>query len=264
MAHLVRSVMVGLLVAGLCAGHSLVDAGGRREGDVQVIDVEGSYGPLAGGGSARQFTLRPGTDGTCPGDSQHDNWRVQGFLVPATVDPSTLHYLLQDPDTKGGKGLFDIYGTPVAQTMLEPNDVAGQPAHIPALRPLSFSVYRPGDIPPGHYRLGLACTQWRQTNKFWDVGVTVVADPTDQPAGFRWTVDGASPAASAKGSAPWWLIGVAGMVAALVGGLLLRRRRSNGSVAVHPDASHADREVRTLSLFSRRIGISRRIGRVEQ
>src|SRR5262245_9642793 len=61
-------------------------------GDVVVVDAIDNSSELTGGGSAVPFTLRLPDGATCPGDSAHDQWRVQSFLIPSTVDMASVKW----------------------------------------------------------------------------------------------------------------------------------------------------------------------------
>lgn len=187
---------VGAVVA--VTGSSVVAAAGTREGDVTIVDISGSYGPLVRGGSATEFSLRLPNDASCPGDSMHDQWRAQTFLVPAGVDPTTLTYELNQPKGQGNFALYADTTRPLTQILLRPNDVAGQPGYFDAFPPMSFAVFTPGLLKDGTYTLGVACTYFRETAKVWDTKIVITSSPTDRPAGFVWRA--ASVPASSQGS----------------------------------------------------------------
>lgn len=192
-----------------------------RAGDVRILEAN-SHLPVSSLRSTDQFWLQPTGDPACPGDSMHDQWRIQGFLIPESVDPAGVHYGAESPKVPGGFGLWDWRGNNFAQILLKANSVANQPGYLNSIDMLSMKFYPAGTVAPGRYRLGVACTLWRDTHRYWDVGITVSAPAADGT--FRWTVDGvAATTSSDSGSVP--LVAVASaVVVALIAGLLWRRR----------------------------------------
>jgi hypothetical protein len=205
--------MLVALVGVSCAFVPAADAAGTREGDVTIVDIDGSYGPLTHGGSATEFSLRLPADANCPGDSKHDQWRVQSFMVPASMDPAGFVYALQGVKGLGPNGetlhpIFDIYTHPVSQVMLRPNSVAGQIGQIDAMPPMSYEVFTPGMIRPGAYKIGLACTYFRETAKYWDTQIVITASASDRPAGFVWRLSSAPESVLDSGDGfPWVVVG---------------------------------------------------------
>lgn len=216
-----------LLIAAGCAGVTVVDAAGVRSGDATIVSSS-SHQPINHGGSATTFTVRLPSDAQCPGDSAHDQWRVQSFLVPAAVDPGSLTYLLQGPRADGGYPLFDVATHPVSQLLLRANDAAGQPGYLDSLPDMSFVVFKDANLAPGEYRLGLACTQWRQTERYWDTRIVISAAPNDAPAKLQWRLASAptSVLSSSSGrSWPTYIVAVLVVVAAGVVVVRFRRTR---------------------------------------
>lgn len=212
---------VVLLVAALCAGVTVVDAAGSKAGSLTMVSAS-SHQPIDHGGSATTFTVRLPNDASCPGDSAHDQWRVQSFLVPASVEPASLKYALQGPRVVGGFPLFDVATHPVSQVLLRANDGAGAPGFIDALPDMNFAVFKDAPLTPGEYRLGLACTLWRVTDRYWETRIVISAAPSDRPAKLQWRLASAPSAVLAANSSQSWptvvlvLCGVAVGVAILV------------------------------------------------
>lgn len=201
-------------------------AAGTREGDLVLVSAS-SHQPIDHGGSATRFSLRLPQDASCPGDSAHDQWRIQSFLVPASVDPAPLTYELQGPKVEGGFPLFDVATHPLSQLLLRENDVAGKPGYVDTLPDVDFKVFPVGMITPGTYRIGLACTIWRKTAKYWDTSIVVVASSKDHPAGFEWRLASAPEQVLVhKPSSRWPMTALALVAALLVVGLVVRFRRT--------------------------------------
>lgn len=197
-------------------------------GDIVIVDPLNYDRAIQGGGSSVAFALRLPGGATCPGDSQHDNWRVRSFLVPADFDMGDIVWGDADPAGENQWSLYGVDTTPVLWELLLPNQVAGEPGRIPEIRPLTFGVFTEGLLVPGHYRLGLACMYFQETAMYWDAEVTVEADLDDQPAQLRWTVvsTNVTPGSSSSDRTAVALGAVAVLV--VVGGLAsyrLRRRQ---------------------------------------
>jgi hypothetical protein len=172
-------------------------------GTVTVVSASNAERPLSEGTSSTIFTLRLPEGATCPGDSEHDQWRIQSFIIPVGDDPGGLTYDDIGPE---GPGLFALYAVdenPYVHVLLESNAAAGSPGRIAAVEPLSFAVFPPGTLPAGDYRIGLACTYFRHTALYWDTEFTLVADPEDQPGQLTWSVPGAPSASTSSGGSSW-------------------------------------------------------------
>lgn len=212
----------------------------QRMGDVSIVDEDG--GRLDHGGSATAFSLRLPDGAACPGDSQHDQWRIQSFIVPADVDPVTLTYDLIAPAGGGTRfALYDLQQNPYAQQLTQPNTTAGQPGRVGAVPLLSLGVFPPGTLPAGTYRVGVACTLFRATARVWDTTIVVSDDAGDRPARFQWRLDGTDPSVLDDGSSTGWLrplLLAVGAVAAAYGLWLVRRtpkRRTPRSSQPEPE-----------------------------
>ena len=84
------AALVVLLAAGSCGG----TATAAQSVDVRRAEVVAPSGrPIDGGGSATPFTLRLPDGAACPGDSANDGYRVNSYMVPLDVDPTTVTYL---------------------------------------------------------------------------------------------------------------------------------------------------------------------------
>jgi hypothetical protein len=197
-----------------------------RSGDVVVVDADSRQRELDRGGSATEFTVEPPSGATCPGDSMHDSWRVQTFIVPAAVDPGTIPYGADWP--RLDEHMYSLYNIqPVIDVLTVPNESAGSPGLIDALAPLSFAVFPVGELVPGNYRIGIACTLLYQTADYWDTEIVISADADDSPGQMTWRLVNApvtAPASPDGGSIVPWLV-LAGAVIAVA--LFLLNRRSS-------------------------------------
>jgi hypothetical protein len=159
-------------------------------GVVVVIDGNDRQQDVGRGGSAAVFSLRLPDASTCPGDSLHDQWRVQSFMVPADVDVTSLQYGVIGPEGEQHYALYDVRTKPFVNELTRANEVAGQPGFIGDIPVFSFALFPVGTVAPGTYRVGLACTLQRETAKYWDAEIVIEADPSDQPAQLAWSVVG--------------------------------------------------------------------------
>lgn len=182
----------------------------QRVGELSLVDADRRGVALASGGGSTEFSLALPSEATCPGDSRNDNWRVQTFIVPEGVDPATVEYGPNGPTGRLQWAFHDTFTSPVIEGLLKPNEAPGSPGRIDSFPPMSFEVFPVGEIPPGTYRAGAACTWFGATGPYWDTEMVFSAAPADQPAGLRWTVPGVpDPGPNDPGSSsspPWNLI----------------------------------------------------------
>ncbi len=200
-----------------------------RSGDVVVVDSGDGSHELTHGGSATKFSLRLPTGAACPGDSANDQWRVQSFVVPATDDPVTFKYTSVAPAGDGRYALYDVQTHPLINSLTQENLAPGQPGVIPAIPPLSFAVFPPGTLPSGTYRVGIACTLFRETAKYWDTELLLTATPSDKPGQLVWRLASVSANAindSSHGSSLWIIPAAAGVIGAAVLGWFFWRRNT--------------------------------------
>jgi hypothetical protein len=214
-----------LVAPGAAAGSSATQE--ERIGDAVIVEMSGQSPPS--GGSADVFVVRLTNDETCPGDTLHDGWSVQTFIVPASVPFSEITFGPDGP--LGGAHQFALYmvtGDPAADVIVAPNDVASRPGRV-ALPTFSFNAFVPGLLPPGSYRFGVACTLpgGRTPARYWDGMIRIDSDPDDSPAQIRWTAaESSAPgsgSSSSSSSLPIVVIAVA-VIAALAAALSWRSR----------------------------------------
>lgn len=154
--------------------------------------------PTSGNSETALRVLLP-SGASCPGDSANADWRVQTYMVPASVDPGTLTFGSAGPEP-GGLGpsfrqpLFTTTGSPIIDQQTANADTAGGPGRILDLPEANFSAagFQPGDIPPGAYNIGVACTlgpaDADQVGPYWNLTATFIEDAASGgPAAVSWS-----------------------------------------------------------------------------
>jgi hypothetical protein len=191
---------------------------------------------LSEGGSTTQFALKLPEGAACPGDSANDNWRIQSFIIPEADDPGTLTYQSTKPT---GDGRWALYGLDTRSYINHLTAVSGpgEPGVIDEQPSFTFSLFPPGTLPDGVYRIGIACTQWNQTYRFWDTRIEITNTADDQPAQLRWTAlevgSGSATSSSANGLV-WLLLAALAVGGVVVGLYLFTRRRPRSASTVSP------------------------------
>ncbi len=228
-ASTTRRVVVGLAVIGSVWLTGSVEASvdtPSDAGSVEFVDPT-SREPITSGDSNTPFVLRVPADSVCPGDSANDDWRVQSFLIPATDDPATLQYGVIGAEGDGQFAVYSLQTRPYVDTLTEANGAAGLPGRIPETVALSFGVFPAGTLTETRYRIGLACTLFRETAVYWDTEIELTSAPEVEPGQFRWTVAGAPVAEESDGGSSGLYALVALGAVAVVGLLVVRWRRSS-------------------------------------
>ena len=168
-----------------------------------TIRTPGGAADLSSGTSASTFTVRLPSGAACGGDSANDGYRVQSYIVPASVDPSTLTFDLSGPipNTVGAgyrQPLYDTTGTPYVNAQTAAAATPPGPGPIVNIPDFDYKVFAPGNIPAGAYNVGIACTLGpagaTQMKEFWNVTKTFSANAGDGFANVNWSV-GAVPSA---------------------------------------------------------------------
>ena len=195
-------------------------------GAVEIITPQGE--PLSSGGSSTLYSLRLPDGAACPGDSASGNWLVQSFLIPEGDDPGAIEYGVIGP--KGTQfALFAFDTRPFVHQLTQVSSNAGDPGVIPLLPALTFSVFEPGYIPAGNYRIGIACTYYRATARYWDTEIVIEAQPDDVPAQLTWRAPGAAPFDPPSDGSTRRKLMIAGIVAALMAAAVLLWQSRGGS-----------------------------------
>lgn len=174
--------------------------------DLLVVDANGEA--LDGGGGTTGFSLELEGEDECPGDSTHDDYRVDSYMVPIGGDPASLDFNGAGPVPPRFRDYADFQmalitttGDNFAAELTGDAFDPGGPGPIRDVPGFDFSSYVPtpgidgwdGGVPPGAYRMGLACTFAGRITNAWETTVEVRADAGDAPVGMRWTVTGSQP-----------------------------------------------------------------------
>lgn len=174
--------------------------------DLLVIDQTGRA--LDRGGSQTLFGVELEGEDECPGDSTHDDYRVDSYMVPLDVDPTRLDFSGTGPYPTRFRehGTFQMplvtaEGNRFAAELTGDAFEAGGPGPIRDLPGFDFTSYVAtpgiadwdGGVPAGAYRIGFACTFAGRTTNLWETTIEVTDDPTDELVGMRWTVTGPQP-----------------------------------------------------------------------
>lgn len=218
---------VGMLVFGAVAAHASVDDP-VRAGDAVIVEPSHVDHPIARGASATLFSVRLPDGAACPGDSEHDQWRVQSFIAPIDDDPATFTYNVIAPDGEGRYALYLQTTRPFINMVTQSNSTVGAPGQIGGVPSMSFAVFPPGTLPAGRYRIGIACTLFHETAKYWDSELDITETPSDQPGQLTWVAPNA-PADGSKAddsSTSWLPIAAAGVLALLAVAWAVRARRA--------------------------------------
>ncbi len=145
------------------------------------------------GDSSTEMTLSlTSPDNVCPGDTATGNYRWNTFMAPASVDVGTLTYNNQGPISPAGVTVFPLFSA-IGSSAQVNKATAVQTGQIVGTSTVSFAAFSPGNIAPGTYKIGYACTkvpalgQPAQTERFWQVQIAVTQSATGGPAQIAWT-----------------------------------------------------------------------------
>jgi hypothetical protein len=186
--------------------HTATTEAAATNGGTLQVRAAGSGAALTAGGSATEFDLVPPAGAACSGDSTKGGYRIQSYIVPASVDPRTLTFDFVGPIPSGTGAnlrtpLFSSTGTTFVDgltAVATGGSPEGRLTNIPSFSFAVFGADGPSFIPAGTYNLGLACTLGNasatQLDKYWNVQLTFTVDPADQPSGITWKL--AAPPAS--------------------------------------------------------------------
>jgi hypothetical protein len=191
-------------------------------GKVEVVDQRGHA--LGDGGSTTPFELRLPVGAACPGDSEHDQYRIMGFMVPADVDPAKVRYQL-GPVGERSYSLYQVDSTQFSNALTERADRSGGEGAILDLPTFSFGVFNDVDrIEPGRYRMGIACAHLFETKRYWSTEIVLASDLKDRPAGIHWNLPNCQPAGDDNGALAGVIVAVALAAAAGFVALAARKR----------------------------------------
>lgn len=193
----------------LCVATTPVAAADRRSGSVTIMKADDPGTTKQSGMTEDRFLLKLPARAACQGDSLNDDYRVQTFIVPAGDDPGALQYESVKPAGDGRWALFNTWGSRWVQKMTSPNSTKGAPGLIDEAPLLTLAYFKPGQLPTGTYRVGVACTYENSTTRYWDARIELTAGADGGVA--SWTVLDQTPYSAPSGSN--WLVP---LVAAIV------------------------------------------------
>jgi hypothetical protein len=221
---LVRFGTLSVLLLGVFVGIPGAAEASATGGSFQVLQPNGE--PRTAGGSNTPFAVKLPYGAACPGDTAHEYYVINSYVVPRATNPGTVKFGGGFPQT--GSPMIDTTGTPyLAQ------NTAINTGVIPLLPLFSWTAYaQHGGWQPGDYNVGVACAdRWGNAARYWNAKFRFVASQTD-PGKFTWTLLDAPRSTSSTGASSLRtivgvLVGLAviGGVAAVVVG---RRRRVAG------------------------------------
>jgi hypothetical protein len=187
-----RNALVGSAVAialvGSTAPLSVTSVAAAEAGPIEAATLS----PTSGS-STTAFQLDLGANPSCPGDTATGGYRWQTFLVAADTDPALLTFGSGGPvSTDGGfaSPLFDTFSEAVVNRSTAQAVGSDPEGGIFGIPSFSLAVFDDGDLPPGQYTAGVACTKGPfgpvQVSNLWTVDLRV----TPTPSGPSWsTVD---------------------------------------------------------------------------
>jgi len=194
--------------------HSPASAASKA-GDAKVIAPGGNASaptPLDHGTTATPFSLQLPAAAACRGDSANESYRVQSYMVPASVDPATLEFGSVGPlpvgtGAKFREPLFDIDTNPYVNAQTAMATHPHGPGPIINIPSFNFAVLKAGDVPTGTYNIGIACTKGAASNSqldtFWNVQIVVSVGPSrDDPVVWRTTAAASSSPGPIHAAAP--------------------------------------------------------------
>lgn len=204
-----------------------------RQNDAVVVSGSDADVTLHSGGSATEFSLRLPEGASCPGDSTDANYRVQSYMVPVEDDPGALRYTSVGPEGKNRFALYDTTTSSFVNILTAQADGPGEPGAVVNIAKFNFAVFEPGQLPPGRYDVGIACSLFNETVRYWNVEMAVVRAVDDEPAQIRWTVAGTNRSEPAVGgmSAPAIAVVVAVGAAAVAFRRIRRPKVSSPALA---------------------------------
>jgi mucin-2 len=188
-------VVAGALATAAVSGAALLGPSGAGALPAGTPPTAGQTISPSSGTSETVITLGlTAPNNACPGDTATGNFRWTTYMVPESVDPATLTYNSSGPIAPAA-GVFtqplfsSLSGAPQVN-----KNTAVTTGQISGTATINFAVFTPGQIPPGTYEIGYACSKAGQTERFWSTLITVTASPTGGPAQITWAVATTPPA----------------------------------------------------------------------
>ena len=224
---------------GSSAAHAAVDLTAIDAGSVIFTEPNNPGTPLSGGDQNTPFSLRLPADAECPGDSKSDQWRVESFIIPARDNPADMVFNSFDLEDDGQWPLLDVDSQKFLAEFMPENPAPGLPGQIQALPVFTFELYGRSELPAGRYIVGIACSFYRETGKFWSTPVSIAYDEDATNSNLTWQVtDPAAPenmsqAADSEASSLWLVAVVAAFLTLIF--VLFRRQNSRRSNPVNSE-----------------------------
>jgi hypothetical protein len=232
----VTAIAVGSLAT---LGVPAASANGTSAGNATIINPSTNQ-PLNAGGSQTLWSIKLPPQAHCTKDTAANSYHVSGYMVPASVDPSTLSFTSSGPTDPTNNALdyplVDQFGSSYVFANTAPT--TGQVIQIPTFNYNSWSidgtVTGTAPLPAGVYNVGIGCSTSAATNNgdvFWNVQVTFTASGTD-PNKETWT------AANPQPAVPETSVGILLPLSALLmlglgsGVIVMRNRRRTDDQAV--------------------------------
>jgi hypothetical protein len=187
-------VVAGALATAAVSGAALLGPSGAGALPAGTPPTAGQTISPSSGTSETVITLGlTAPNNVCPGDTATGNFRWTTYMVPESVDPATLTYNSSGPIAPAA-GVFTqpLFSSLTGAPQVNKN-TAVTTGQISGTATISFAVFTPGQISPGTYEIGYACSKAGQTERFWSTLITVTASPTGGPAQIAWEVATAPP-----------------------------------------------------------------------
>ncbi len=223
------AVVAAALLAGVAGGvaASSGTASATVTAGVAAITKPGSLTKLNSGGSETLFGVQLPAGASCPGDTAHDGYRVDSYLVPAGVSPATVNFKTGLPDRGSGYVAYGKYYGAI-NTALGSGLVVGLPPDLTINRLTTQELF-PAGQKSVMWDGGIACTTAEGVvTNYWNSRFVFTATPSD-PHGFTWKVL-AQPALAPSHSYLWIGIGLIVLSVLLAAfAVFLSQRRSGPS-----------------------------------
>lgn len=233
--RMARTLVVAVAAAGFTlactatAAHASSDVA-VDAGAVVIVDPERLVDPLEQLTSDTPFVLRLPDGAACPGDSYNDNWRVQSFLLPIADDPGAMLFSGVGPEGTDGDARWPLRKMSTFNFVDEftaQNDGPGREGLILPIPTMVMTSFAPDEVPPGTYRLGIACTYDRAVARYWDTTIEVSGGEGDGE--LAWIPDDVAFDPTDPGDTQSAVVPIVAGLMVVVGVLLLIRRRRRTS-----------------------------------
>lgn len=195
------------------------------------ITQPGRTAQLKSGGSATPFAVTLPAGASCPGDTAHDGYHVDSYLVPKGVSPTSVDFKTGYPSKWYG---YIDYGDFYAANNTD--EGTGQLMALPY--EFSFSRYSsymddlfPDGVKSATWEGGIVCANTHgEVTNYWNSEFVFTKSASD-PGGFVWKVVDAPPPVSSSSHTALWvgvtLLGLA-VIFAITAIVLNRRRPDEG------------------------------------